>query len=152
MTILSAQTIRQMRPVEPFHERTVTHGMTFGLGPAGYDIRVREMVTVWPHSAVLASSVERFTIPDDVMAFVTDKSTWARRGVALQNTVAEPGWCGYLTLEISNHSNSPVTILAGSPIAQIVFMRLDEPTEIPYRGKYQDQEPLAVGARFEGAS
>jgi dCTP deaminase len=32
-----------------------------------------------------------------------------------------------------------VVIKKGSPIAQIVFMRLEEPTEQPYSGKYQNQ-------------
>lgn len=53
---------------------------------------------------------------------------------------------GYLTLEIGNHSSERVLIEAGSPIAQIIFQRLDVPTEIPYDGKYQDQPAQAAPA------
>lgn len=99
----------------------------------------------------MASTLERFEMPGDVIAFVHDKSTWARLGIALQNTVIEPGWCGFLTVEISNHSANEVWIEAGSPIAQIIFQLLDAPTERPYAGKYQDQQRGPQPAKFEGA-
>jgi dCTP deaminase len=79
-------------------------------------------------------------MPTDLVAFVHDKSTWARRGLSLFNTVIEPGWSGFLTLEIVNHSTNPLRLLSGDPIAQIVFMRMEEPAEKPYAGKYQNQK------------
>jgi dCTP deaminase len=118
--ILPAQTIRQIKPVSPFSERTVHNGMTFGLGPAGYDVRIAERVDLGVQS-VLASTLERFEMPDDVLGQVCDKSTWARRGVAVQNTIIEPGWRGYLTLELTNHSGGLVEIQAGDPIARRSF-------------------------------
>ena len=136
--IIPAQTLRKIKPVEPFCERTQHNGMTYGLGPAGYDVRIAETVTVGRF--VLGSTVERFNIPNDVLAQVCDKSTWARRGVAVQNTIIEPGWRGYLTIELTNHSDAPIEVRAGDPIAQIIFFRLEEPTALPYSGKYQDQE------------
>lgn len=148
--ILSAQTIRGLchppkiqgiRPmIEPFHIRSVSNGMTFGLGPAGYDVRIAEEVRLPFGGFALASTMERFVIPDDVIAFAMDKSSWARRGLSLFNTVLEPGWEGFLTLELSNAGLTWMTIAAGTPIAQIVFQRLDEPTDSPYRGRYNNQE------------
>jgi dCTP deaminase len=145
--ILSAQSIRHRGIITPFHERTVVNGMTFGLSCHGYDIRIAERLYLEPGNFVLASSIERFDMPDDICGIVHDKSTWARCGIACQNTVIEAGWRGYLTLEISNHSDMPQQIAAGSPIAQIVFHMLDEPTEQPYAGKYQDQEAGPQAAR-----
>lgn len=144
--ILSAQSIRQEGIFTPFHERTTAHGMTFGLGPAGYDVRVAEAIRLAPGDFALASTMEHFAIPDDVLAIVHDKSTWARRGLCVQNTVAEPGWRGYLTLELTNHGSETLWIEPGSPIAQIVLHRLDERTERPYTGKYQDQRAGVVPA------
>lgn len=151
MTVLSAQTIRRLGIFTPFHERTTEHGMTYGLGPAGYDVRIAEDITLanaiyGKYSFRLASTIEHFTMPIDVIGYVKDKSTWARRGVLVQNTVIEPGWRGFLTLEISYEGPHTIRIPAGSPIAQIVFHRLDEPTEIPYEGKYQDQPAGPVQA------
>lgn len=121
--------------------------MTFGLGPAGYDVRIAEGMTVAAGQFVLASTVERFDMPNDVLSQVCDKSTWARRGMVVQNTIIEPGWRGYLTLELTNHSGGLIDIRAGDPIAQIIFFRLEAPTELPYSGKYQDQQSGPQPAR-----
>jgi dCTP deaminase len=146
--IASAQTLRRLRPIEPFHERTRRSGLTYGLGPAGYDVRVAETLLIPPNGLALASTIERFNMPTSHLATVADKSTWARRGLTVQNTIIEPGWRGVLTLELTNHSPIPVKIVSGDPIAQIIFYQLDEPTDTPYEGKYQDQEPGPQEARF----
>jgi len=91
--------------------------------------------------------MERFCVPDYIVGFVHDKSSWARRGLAVQNTVIEPGWSGFLTLEISNHSEEPVYLDKEYPIAQIVFHYLDQATLQPYSGKYQNQEAGPQSAR-----
>jgi dCTP deaminase len=147
--ILPAQMIRARGIFVPFNERTIVSGMSYGLSSAGYDVRVRETITLNPGVMVLASTLERFFMPEDVLGVVHDKSTWARRGIAVQNTVIEPGWRGYLTLEITNHSAVRMTIETGWPIAQIVLHLLAAPTEQPYDGKYQDQKAGPQPARLE---
>jgi dCTP deaminase len=152
--ILSAQTIQyncmnDRKMIEPFLLRTVSQGMTYGLSAAGYDVRIAQKVDLRPGAFVLASIMERLVLPSHIMAIVHDKSTWARRGLALQNTVAEPGWRGHLTLELSNHGPSTLQIEAGSPIAQLVFHQLDQKTLLPYQGKYQDQGDYPQAAKFE---
>jgi len=80
-------------------------------------------------------------MPDDLLGVVHDKSSWARRGLTVQNTVIEPGWRGFLTLELTYHGDADLALHQGDPIAQIVFHRLDMATVQPYDGKYQDQAP-----------
>lgn len=152
--------------IEPFEETKQTLGMSYGLSAAGYDIRVGKIdrqewvkndeyvktekeasvqsYLVKPMDFVLLSSLEYLEIPHDVQVFVHDKSTLARKGLALQNTVLEPGWRGYITLELSNHGPESVRIRVGQPIGQLVFHLLDVPTELPYVGKYQDQPDRPV--------
>lgn len=146
--IASAQTLRKYQPLTPFVERQKAFGMTFGLGPAGYDIRIAEDLELPPGGFRLASSLEHFMMPDDMLGIVHDKSTWARLGLCVQNTVIEPGWKGYLTLELTNHqlaeslkwtNKTTIRLTKGMPIAQIIFHMLDKPTDQPYRGKYQNQ-------------
>lgn len=148
MTILSAQSIREARPVEPFHESFKVAGMTAGLSVAGYDVRIREAMTLERGGFALASTIERFVMPLEVIGIVHDKSTWARRGLACQNTVIEPGWQGFLTLELTNHGDGPLRIEAGIPIAQILFHWVDRVTE-GYEGKYQNQANRPVPAIIE---
>lgn len=127
-------------------------GMSWGLSAAGYDVRLAQDVRLWPGAFRLASVIEYVSLPDDIMAFVKDKSTLARRGLAVQNTVLEPGWRGYTTLELTNHGGCRLRLEAGTPVAQLVFCRLEAPTEAPYRGKYQDQEQGPQGPRMEAGS
>ncbi|WP_019997285.1 dCTP deaminase [Aureimonas ureilytica] len=150
MTVLSSPTIRSIKPVTPFIEATQIHGMTAGLSHCGYDIRIKDGFTLQSGQFRIASTVERFEMPDDVMAVVHDKSTWARRGLSVFNTVIEPGWKGFLTLELVNNSFRPIEIGAGSPIAQVIFHRLDAPVS-GYAGKYQHQADRPVAAILEDA-
>lgn len=150
--ILSGQTIRKLGIITPFNERTeITHApgdrvTTFGVGPAGYDVRVEFIpgsengLRLDAGKFYLASTIEHFTMPDNVIGIVHDKSSWARIGLAVQNTVIEPGWRGFLTLEISNHGTGGVYVGYKAGIAQIIFHYIDEPAEHPYNGKYQDQQ------------
>lgn len=140
---LSSQTIRRLSlddgMIVPFSERAVSHGRTFGLSSAGYDVRIREHIVLLPRAFRLASTLETFRLPNDVAMDIKDKSSNIRLGFQVHNTVAEPGWQGVLTLELSNLTDEVIEILAGTPIAQCVFEALDEPTDQPYRGRYQNQ-------------
>lgn len=144
--ILSGRTIQQLGIMEPFYGRTRHKGLTFGVGPAGYDVRVefdetgsQDSVQLLPGQFLLASTIERFIMPSDVLGIVHDKSTWARLGLACQNTVIEPGWQGWLTLELTNHGVNALTIERGMPIAQVIFHFVDDDT-VGYEGKYQNQK------------
>lgn len=139
MTVLSAQTIAKIRPISPLCKRTVCNGATYGLGAAGYDVRIAETLWLWPYWGRLASTIEHFNMPDYICAEVKDKSTWARKFVLVQNTFIDPGFRGKsLTLELTRLLPWPIRIRKGTPIAQIVFHHLDKPTDRPYQGKYQD--------------
>lgn len=153
MSVLSYQSIKQrcmvddllspwfaQRASSPFYFDGHPITLTGGLGPCGYDIHLAEALAVEPDgSYMLASSAELFNMPHDLVARVCDKSTWARRGLFVQNTVIEPGWRGHLTLEITYHGKRMEYVPPGTPIAQVLFETLDEPTDLPYEGKYQDQ-------------
>lgn len=163
MSVLAGYDIKQRcleeDMISPFVERTVFGGMSYGLSHAGYDIRVKlpqnEMcdrkVTMKPGRFLLASSVERIKMPKDLICVVHDKSTWARNGLAVQNTVLEPGWEGWITLELTNHKWESFGIEDGMPIAQLLFYELSRPVQ-GYDGKYQNQPDEAVPAIMEGKS
>ena len=98
----------------------------------------------------LASSIERFDVPNHLVAIIGHKSTNARRfACAWAGTTAEPGWSGHLTIELTFHGLEPVTIPAGSGIAQVLFHELAEPADYG-NGKYQGQANRPVPAIMEG--
>lgn len=140
--------------LSPFIDRERAHGVSAGLSPAGYDLRLvleddREEHWLAPGEFLLAATLERFQMPNDLLGLVHDKSTWARRGLSVFNTVIEPGWRGWLTLELVNHGQNTIHLRRGMGIAQVVFHLLDRPTVEPYPddAKYQDQAFGPVGAR-----
>lgn len=155
--LLSAQSIRhrcQDFPNGPMIAPYQDHqskfaGMSYGLSAAGYDVRIHGNLTIPPKGFALASTLEWFLIPDDLVMRVVGKSTWERLGLAVHNTVAEPGWYGWLTLELTNHTAAEIVIERGTPIAQMQFEMLDFATDRPYRGKYMNQPNRPVHAILE---
>lgn len=137
--ILSAQSIRKLNIISPFNERTKEHGRSYGLSGCGYDVRLAKGMWLWPFWGRLGSIKEYIKLPNYLCAEVKDKSTNARLFVFVQNTVIEPGWKGYLTVELTRCKPWPIYLKEGTPIAQIMFKLLDETTEQPYTGKYQNQ-------------
>ena len=147
--ILSGKTIWQLSIITPHVPRTRTEsGLSYGESYAGYDIRLGSQAVVY-QDVTLATSLEHFSMPVDVVGVVHDKSSWARRGLFVQNTIIEPGWRGYLTLELTwnTESNYSLTLEAGTPIAQVVFHRVDRPT-LGYAGPYQDQEQVPTPSKM----
>ena len=99
-----------------------------------------------PGEFVLGQTLERVTLPDDIVARLEGKSSLGRLGLLIHSTAGfvDSGFSGNLTLELSNVANLPITIYHGMPIGQISFMRMDGPVENPYGtgrsdSKYQGQ-------------
>lgn len=84
-----------------------------------------EFLDIPPHSFVLGETLERFTIPRDVLCIVTGKSTYARCGVYINVTPGEPEWEGIWTVEISNTTPKTARIYPGEGIMQCLFFRTD---------------------------
>ena len=114
-------------------------------------VRDSEPFILHPGEFVLGQTLERVTLPDDLVARLEGKSSLGRLGLLIHSTAGfvDSGFSGNLTLELSNVANLPITIYQGMPIGQISFMRMDAPVEHPYgddenASKYQGQaEPTA---------
>ena len=89
---------------------------------------------IQPGAFCLASTIERITLPDDIVARVDGKSSLGRLGLLVHATAGyvDPGWTGKLTLELSNQSQMPIGLYYGMRIAQISFLRLTTPVDRPY--------------------
>lgn len=102
--------------------------------------------TIHPGEMVLARTVERFKMPDDVMAICVGKSTYARCGLIVNVTPLEPGWEGHVTLELSNTASLPIVVYPHEGICQFVFYRGERPsvTYSDRAGKYQGQTGVTL--------
>ena len=100
-----------------------------------------------PNSFALASTIEYFRIPRNVLTICLGKSTYARCGIIVNVTPLEPEWEGHVTLEFSNTTSLPAKIYANEGVAQMLFLESDEECEISYKdrgGKYQGQTGVTL--------
>jgi dCTP deaminase len=109
-----------------------------------------------PGEFVLASTLERVGVPDDLVGRVDGKSSLGRLGLLTHATAGfiDPGFNGHITLELSNVATLPITIYSGMKVAQISFESMTTPAEHPYgsqgRGsKYQGQRGPTPSRYFE---
>ena len=163
--------------ISPFEKNQVRKGkISYGLSSFGYDARVSNEFKIFtnvnseivdpksfkpsnfvtknvsecvipPNSFVLASTVEYFKIPKDVLVICLGKSTYARCGIIVNVTPLEPGWEGHVTLEFSNTTPLPAKIYANEGVAQFIFLQGNEKPEISYsdrKGKYMGQTGVTL--------
>lgn len=161
--VINGRALFAMAPLKNMiDEKRKDHGVSYGLSEAGYDIRIKQEIKFSPlferveilvdgeydnneGNFVIASAIEEFDMPPNLVGIVHDKSTWARQGLSVFNTVIEPGWKGFLTLELVYYGRSDLLIPAGAGIAQVIFHEVSVP--VSYSGKYQGQEDRPVAAR-----
>ena len=165
------------RMIEPFAENQLRAGViSYGVSSYGYDVRVGDEFKVFsnvynavvdpknfdpksfvdikadvciipPNSFALASTIEYFRIPRDILTVCLGKSTYARCGIIVNVTPFEPEWEGHVTIEISNTTPLPAKIYANEGIAQVLFFQSDEVCAVSYKdkkGKYQAQRGVTL--------
>lgn len=105
-----------------------------------------EPFVLHPGEFVLASTYEVFGLPDDLAARLEGKSSLGRLGLLTHSTAGwiDPGFCGHVTLELSNVATLPIKLWPGMKIGQMCLFRTSSPVEHPYGSKeygsrYQDQ-------------
>ena len=168
---------KEQAMISPFEDKQIREGkISFGVSSYGYDARVSNEFKIFtnvnseivdpknfkptnfvskktheciipPNSFVLATTVEKFKIPNDVLVICLGKSTYARCGIIVNVTPLEPGWEGHVTLEFSNTTPLPAKIYANEGVAQFIFLKGNEKPEITYadrNGKYMGQTGVTL--------
>jgi len=163
--------------IKPFvPEQKRGNSISYGLSSFGYDARVSDEFKIFtnvnsetvdpknfktssfvskktnecvipPNSFVLASTIEYFKIPKDVLVICLGKSTYARCGIIVNVTPLEPGWEGNVTLEFSNTTPLPAKIYANEGAAQFIFLKGNEIPHTTYsdrKGKYMNQAGVTL--------
>ena len=163
--------------ISPFEEKQIRgESISYGLSSFGYDARVSDEFKIFtnvnseivdpknfkptnfvtkntseciipPNSFVLARTVEKFKIPEDVLVICLGKSTYARCGIIVNVTPLEPEWEGHVTLEFSNTTPLPAKIYANEGACQFLFYKGEAPPEVSYKdrkGKYMMQTGVTL--------
>lgn len=166
--VVNGNNLFEACPIKNMETKKIyAHGVSHGRSEAGYDIRIKQKIQFLccgpkrmrsvrvydPTTDVsvlgdghftIASAIEEFQMPNHLLGIVHDKSSWARKGLSVFNTVIEPGWEGFLTLELVYHGQDELIIPAGAGIAQVVFSQVSDP--VAYTGRYQHQANRPVEA------
>lgn len=131
----------------------VTLSVAEGLGSLG-DLNLwiteeKDSFDLVPGELVLALTHESITVPNNLIALVEGRSTYARVGLSMHQTAPwiQPGWSGPIVLEIANHGQIPIklTPLVDRP-CQITFLQLKSavPKSLAYGSRktdaYKDQK------------
>ena len=89
-----------------------------------------ETFEIKPGAFVLAQTLERVTMPNDLVGFIEGRSSWARVGISIHLTAPkiDPGFEGSITLEIANVGTATVQLVAEHDLpAQLMLMQLTTP-------------------------
>jgi dCTP deaminase len=112
-----------------------------------------------PGEFVLGSTLERMTVPNDLVGRVEGKSSLGRLGLLIHSTAGfiDAGFDGHITLELANVASLPITLYPGMKIGQISFMEMTSPADLPYGqgakgSKYQGQAGPTPSRYFENFS
>ena len=108
-----------------------------------------------PGEFVLGCTAERVELGPQIVGRFEGKSSLGRLGLLTHITAGfiDPGFRGYITVELHNANTNSIRIYPGMPIGQIAFDELDRAATHPYGEEsgahYADQdEPVPVPSRL----
>lgn len=104
-----------------------------------------EPFVLHPGEFVLGSTLEKFTLPAHMAGRLEGKSSLGRLGLLTHSTAGfiDPGFSGYITLELSNVANLPITLWPGMKVGQLALFRMTSPAQAPYGSG-------ALGSKYQG--
>lgn len=83
---------------------------------------------------ILTSTVERLTVPDNMVCMISGRSSYSRIGISveLSQVLLQPGHSDAVPLQIRNNLPYSIVIYPGTLIVQAVFLRTVSPSGTPY--------------------
>jgi dCTP deaminase len=157
MTVLSdGGILKAMKEGELAIENFIEKNLT----PNGYDLTISEIkvgqdgetlksgdITIPPRTWFAVSTLEYIKCGPQITTQLWIRTSWARKGILSSFGKVDAGFEGTLTLSAYNSSDREVVIPIGQRFAQIVFERLDAPSEKVYAqrsGNYQGQRGVKL--------
>lgn len=105
-------------------------------------------IVIHPGEFLLGATNEKIELPNNILGLLEGRSSLARIGLVVHATASlvQPGFKGFLTLEMSNMSNLPIKLYVGMRIAKIAFAQTTTPVKDQYgsvklKSKYSGQKP-----------
>lgn len=101
---------------------------------------IEENLVLKPGQQIITCSQHKYIIPLDYFGLVQTKGTLARLFVqaTCNDGQVEPGFEGFITLEIVNMSPWTIELPAGSEIAQMYIIKCSNTASKAYHGRYTE--------------
>ena len=91
-----------------------------------YYIPFGQKFVLHPNRFVLATTMEWLSLPDDVAAYISGKSSLGRMGLIIETAAGiHPGFSGCITLELFNCGEVPIGIYPGMRVCQLFFHEVE---------------------------
>lgn len=88
--------------------------------------QIGETFILYPNQTVLASSLEYVKLPDEYLLALYMRSSYSRLGLTV-STIVQPGYCGCISIELTNNNNNPINLTVGARIFQGLLLISDKP-------------------------
>jgi len=120
--------------LDPFDAACVNGG--------GYDSRVNTDIQIPPGRSLLAATLERVELGDEMVGTLHIRSSLARAGIIASLALIDPGFRGQLTIMLYNSSSKDFILRRGERFVQLAIHLLSTKTRRPYEGRYQDSKGI----------
>ena len=112
--------------------------------------QVGETFFLHPNQTIMASSLEYVKLPNDLSAEIDMRSSYARLGLSM-NTSLEPGYCGCISIVLTNTSMNPIKLTIGARIFTMRLIRVGKRTPAYFSSerKYMCQVRPVLSNIFE---
>lgn len=112
--------------------------------------QIGETFFLHPNQTIMASSLEYIKLPNDVAAIIDMRSSYARMGLTM-NSSLEPGYCGCVSIVLTNTSMNPIKLTVGTRLFSMKFVKVgnDTPNYFENRRKYMCQVRPVLSNIFE---
>jgi len=100
-------------------------------------VKKGEPFVMQPDEFVLATTLEKIELSDDLLGRLEGRSSLGRLGITIHSTAAvfDPGWRGKVVMELGNFGKMAVALYPGMRICSLTFEKLTSPAEVPYYKK-----------------
>ena len=89
---------------------------------AGYDLTATAWQVISPGELAKVHTGIAMKIPKGFAGVIKDRSGLGSRGLNVHGGLIDPGYQGEIVVLLMNHSSKPITLEAGSRVAQMVIV------------------------------
>jgi dCTP deaminase len=110
--------------------------------------RLAEKFLLHPNQTIVCTSLEYVKIPCDVFASLNMRSSYSRLGLTI-STILQPGYCGCISLELTNSNNNPIQLVVGARLFQARLYQLNKTYAYEFHNRKYACQVRPVNSRFE---